>query len=237
AAAREIYTWSKCSHPNVAELIGIVIFRGCLAMISRWAQKGNIMAYLERRPSTNRCRMSLEICNGLTYLHDQNIVHGDLKGANVLIANNGTPVLVDFGNATITGATLQFTRSTETGPSFSTRWTAPEILKGESAHTKAADVYSLGMTILEVLTGKVPYANVHELALIVHIVVKSSMPIRPLEVIPRNSVFGNILWAILTSCWTHNTNQRPTADDVRYMMSRIQRKGLVSVTSEAENGE
>ncbi|CAE6469828.1 unnamed protein product [Rhizoctonia solani] len=55
-AAREIYAWSKCNHLNVVQLVGIVIFRGTLAMVSWWAQNGNVMSYLKGRPHASRCR-------------------------------------------------------------------------------------------------------------------------------------------------------------------------------------
>ncbi|CAE6404004.1 hypothetical protein ACGC1H_005848 [Rhizoctonia solani] len=155
-------------------------------------------------------------------------IHGDLKGANVLVAHDGTPMLADFGNAAIADATLQFTQ-TRTGPSFSPRWTAPEILNGDSGHTKVGDVYSLGMTILEVITGQAPYSGVREQALFMHIVVRAGMPDRPLDVIPEASVFGNVLWAILMSCWSRNPNQRPVAAEVEHMLGGISDHRLIPV--------
>ncbi|CAE6419857.1 unnamed protein product [Rhizoctonia solani] len=125
-AAREIYAWSKCNHLNVVQLVGIIVFRGFLAMVSWWAGNGNVVSYLNRWPNVSRCQTSLSICTGLAYLHEQDIVHGDLKGANVLVGHDGNPMLADFGNASIADATLQFTQ-TAAGPSFSPRWTASGI--------------------------------------------------------------------------------------------------------------
>ncbi|CUA76991.1 Interleukin-1 receptor-associated kinase 4 [Rhizoctonia solani] len=227
-AAREIYAWSKCKHRNVAQLVGIIVFRGCLAMVSWWAGNGNVVSYLKRWPNVSRCQMSLSISTGLAYLHEQDIVHGDLKGANVLVGHDGNPMLADFGNASIADATLHFTQ-TATGPSFSPRWAAPEILSGTSGHTKLADIYSLGMTIIEVFTGKVPYPGVNDYALPLHIAVHLKKPDRPLDVIPDNSVLGNVLWAILMSCWSHNPPQRPSAQDMQHLMGTISDDKLVPV--------
>ncbi|KAJ1304114.1 hypothetical protein OPQ81_008516 [Rhizoctonia solani] len=181
-AAKELYTWSKCKHPNVVSLMGLAVFRNTLAMISLWEGNGNLLQYLSTHGSADRCRLSTSICAGLAYLHENQIIHGDLKGANVLIAEDGTPKLTDFGNAQLVEGTLQFTQ-TSTGPKYSPRWTAPEILKGKSAHTLAGDIYALGMTILvpshksaycsphldnilqEAFTGKVPFANKSDPAL------------------------------------------------------------------------
>ncbi|CEL57197.1 Calmodulin-binding receptor-like cytoplasmic kinase 1 OS=Arabidopsis thaliana GN=CRCK1 PE=1 SV=1 [Rhizoctonia solani AG-1 IB] len=143
-AAREIHTWSKFSHPNIVKLLGLAVYRDCLAMVSPWASNGDLRRYLYRHQSADRCRLSISICAGLAYLHENKVVHGDLKGANVLIAGDGTPMLADFGSSSLRDTTLQFTR-TDTQPGYSLRWTAPEIIRGKSGNTTAGDVYSLGM--------------------------------------------------------------------------------------------
>ncbi|CEL61217.1 Serine/threonine-protein kinase HT1 OS=Arabidopsis thaliana GN=HT1 PE=1 SV=1 [Rhizoctonia solani AG-1 IB] len=212
-AAKEIYTWSKCSHPNVVKLLGLAVYRDCLAMISPWATNGNISSYLSNHQSADRCRLSISICAGLAYLHENNVVHGDLKAANVLIADDGTPMLTDFGNSSLHSTTLQFTE-TLSQPGYSLRWTAPEILRGKSGHTTAGDVYSLGMTILEVLTSEVPFPKKTDLSLYGHIVIHKKRPLRPKTIVPERSIFGNMLWSILTSCWSYEPQLRPDSRTV-----------------------
>ncbi|KEP47474.1 tyrosine kinase domain protein [Rhizoctonia solani 123E] len=73
-AAKEVYTWSKCKHPNVVQLTGLAVFRDCVAMVSRWEENGNLLSYLSSHPSTDRCNLSLAICDGLAYLHGIDIV-------------------------------------------------------------------------------------------------------------------------------------------------------------------
>ncbi|KAH7337414.1 kinase-like domain-containing protein [Rhizoctonia solani] len=147
SAARELYTWSKCRHPNVVELMGLVTFRGSLAMVSVWAEHGTLPAHLKKNPSTDRCSLSTLICRGLVYLHANSIIHGDLKGDNVLISADGNPMLNDFGNASVQNASLRFSQTT-TGIKYSTRWAAPEIIMETTLLTREADIYALGMTIL-----------------------------------------------------------------------------------------
>ncbi|CAE6434573.1 unnamed protein product [Rhizoctonia solani] len=230
-AAKEIYTWSKCKHPNVVELIGSAVFHDCLAMISRWEENGNLLNYLSNHPSADRCVLSTSICAGLAYLHENDIVHGDLKGANILIAADGRPMLMDFGNASLLGATLQFTQ-TNKGPSFSLRWTAPEILQGTSSHTVEADVYSLGMTILEVFTSKIPFADKSHKSLVAHIVLSKRTPTRPETIIPSRSINGNTLWDILTRCWALDPKDRPSARVVWDKMKPITPETLKELKAE-----
>ncbi|KAJ1304116.1 hypothetical protein OPQ81_008518 [Rhizoctonia solani] len=235
-AAKELYTWSKCKHPNVVSLMGLAVFRNTLAMISLWEGNGNLLQYLSTHPSTDRCRLSTSICAGLAYLHENQIVHGDLKGANVLISEDGTPKLTDFGNAQLVEGTLQFTQ-TSTGPSYSPRWTAPEILKGKSAHTLAGDIYALGMTILEAFTGMVPFANKSDQALYIQVGVKRQTPQRPQDIIPETSIHGNVLWAILLSCWSFNPKRRPSAKWVWDSMKLITPDNLKEIEDEPEEDE
>ncbi|KAG9119100.1 hypothetical protein FRC07_006058, partial [Ceratobasidium sp. 392] len=125
----------------------LVEFRGQIGMISTWEMNGHLRLYLEQHPEADRCRLSTEIADGLSYLHQLNIVHGDLKGANILISERGVPLLSDFGNSTIERHTLTFT-DTPTKKAMSLRWAAPEVMDGGTISSIPADVYALGMTIL-----------------------------------------------------------------------------------------
>ncbi|KAG8769565.1 hypothetical protein FRC12_004892 [Ceratobasidium sp. 428] len=143
-AARELYTWSKCEHDNIQRLLGLVEFRGQVGMVSPWQPNGNLHQYLERYPETDRYEMSTQISDGLAYLHRTNIVHGDLKGLNILISKAGSPLLADFGNSFLRECTLKFT-DTSSKHLVSLRWAAPELLGGTAKHNTRTDVYALGM--------------------------------------------------------------------------------------------
>ncbi|QRV82259.1 Serine/threonine-protein kinase [Ceratobasidium sp. AG-Ba] len=146
-AAREMYTASKLIHPNVIRVTGLVLFHNSLAIISPWMENGIITQYLTNNPEVDRCKLCLDICNGLAYLHSKPIVHGDLKGANVLVSADGVAKISDFGNTILKQYTLAFTGSNDL-KGLSMRWTPHELLTDETAGTKptrAADVYALGM--------------------------------------------------------------------------------------------
>ncbi|EUC58262.1 tyrosine kinase catalytic domain protein [Rhizoctonia solani AG-3 Rhs1AP] len=218
--AMELYTWSQCDHRNVWPLMGLADFDGRLAIISVWADHGNLVQYLEKTPNANRCELVLGITTGLAYLHRNGIVHGDLKGLNVLISASRTPMLCDFGNSVIEESTLLFADS-RSGIGNTLRWAAPELLTGETqALSPATDVYSLGMTILETFTGKPPYANLSDHS-VLSVIQKKKLPARPEKEVPVESPYGNILWTLLRSCWSHNPNMRPTVRAVRYIVSNL----------------
>ncbi|KAG9111308.1 hypothetical protein FRC07_008064 [Ceratobasidium sp. 392] len=120
--ARELYTWSKCQHAHVAKLLGLAMFRNQIAMVSPWMENGSMMSYIERNPSADRCQLCAQVAEGLTYLHHIDLIHGDVKAANVLISDQGVAMLTDFGNSILKLSTLRFA-GTDTGCKISVRWT------------------------------------------------------------------------------------------------------------------
>ncbi|KAG8791019.1 hypothetical protein FRC12_010363 [Ceratobasidium sp. 428] len=240
-AARELYTWSKCRHLNVLPLLGLALFQGQIRMVSSWAENGSLPSYLEKHPGIDRCNMSTQICGGVAYLHQTGVIHGDLKGNNVLVSDQGVPVITDFGNAVLEQGTMQFTETVKQG-GFTPRWTAPEILEDQVKQSREADVYALGMTILttqETITGKLPYYYIRNVvALIKAVAIKNETPKRPEESIPSNSLHGDALWLLLMSCWEQEPDKRPDADKVVEIMKGVTRDGLMSpqVATEAEPG-
>ncbi|KAF8599206.1 kinase-like protein [Ceratobasidium sp. AG-I] len=235
-AARELHTWSKCQHPNVLPLLGLVGFRDQIGMVSHWMENGSLPSYLERHPEADRCRLSAEICEGLAYLHAVDIVHGDLKGLNVLISADEAPVLTDFGNAVLQGSTLQFTATTSK-PSLSPRWTAPELMEGPGMYSFAADVYALGMTILEVITGEPPYSNKSDHGVYFAVAIKKESPMRPEVLISSASEDGNKLWMLLTTSWAYKPEDRPSADYMRDVVKTITQEGLKRARAEKVKDE
>ncbi|KAG8751765.1 hypothetical protein FRC11_009028, partial [Ceratobasidium sp. 423] len=183
-AARELYTWSNCKHPNVLQLLGLAAFRGRIGMVSPWIDHGPLPRYLEIDLGVDRCNLCAQICDGLSYLHNIGIVHGDLKGANVLVLADGTPVLTDFGNSTFLGLSLLFTETTREG-SMTGRWA-------------------------EVITGKHPYDGKGDLA-VFKLVSEKRHPERPNEHIPTGSRDGDKFWRLLRRCWAYEPTKRPAA--------------------------
>ncbi|CAE6389035.1 unnamed protein product [Rhizoctonia solani] len=225
-AARELHTWSKCRHPNVIPLLGLALFRGRIGMVSPWMGQGILPHYLKRTLSANRHGLCVQICEGLTYLHHIGIVHADLKGANVLVSDEGNAVLTDFGNSVLADQTMKFTQTTSSA-SMTVRWSAAELIAGTSTPTKASDVYALGMTVLETISGRIPYHGKQDVAIMLLVTVKKETPERP-GCIPNGNVNGDRLWELLLSCWAYEPGERPSAGKVTTILRAMTRKVLPS---------
>ncbi|KAG8729368.1 hypothetical protein FRC11_008919, partial [Ceratobasidium sp. 423] len=209
--AHELYVWSKCQHRNVLELVGVARFRNQLAIVSPWLDNGDLKCFIGHNQGVDRCAL---VAEGIGYLHGRGIVHGDLKAANILVSQDGTLKIIDFGNSALTEYhSLRFS-SSAIGYGVSIRWTAPEILEEKTKSTVAGDIFALGMTILEIVTGAVPYENVKDVVVLKRILAQVH-PSRPEIYIPTGSKQADRLWSLLVSCWKYDGQDRPTALRVR----------------------
>ncbi|CAE6533310.1 unnamed protein product [Rhizoctonia solani] len=120
AMAKEGYTWSKHKHPNILESCGIAEFRDRIALISPWMDNGTVMDYIVQHPNVDRPKLCAQVACGLAYLHSMETIHGDIKGANVLVALNGVARLTDFGSTILKHYSVVFSGDQATG--LSTRW-------------------------------------------------------------------------------------------------------------------
>lgn len=111
-------------------------------------------------PTEERVRLFISVCDAVHYAHDQGVVHRDLKPANILVDQSGQAKVLDFGIARVTGSDQTLaTMQTDVGQLLGTlAYMSPEQVVGDPASIDArSDVYALGVTLYELLCGKLPY--------------------------------------------------------------------------------
>jgi hypothetical protein len=112
---------------------------------------------LARPDRAERLQLLDALLDAVEHAHEQNITHRDIKPENVLIRSDGSPVLLDFGIAHLTGYRSTTALQTQTGSMMGTlRYMSPEQARGEHVN-ESSDVYSLGVLAHEILTGELPY--------------------------------------------------------------------------------
>ncbi|RLN96626.1 hypothetical protein BBJ28_00022383 [Nothophytophthora sp. Chile5] len=152
---QEANLWFKLNHGSLIKLYG-ACHEGRPFFVCERAIKGTLVANFKWRTRDGLWLWLVEAAHGLQHLHENGIVHADLKGNNILICRRGIAKLADFGLSIIANRVDELAAGEGALGAF--RWKAPECLLG-APPTFASDIYSFGMCIIEALTGEFPWGN------------------------------------------------------------------------------
>ncbi|KAG6913526.1 hypothetical protein DXG01_006194, partial [Tephrocybe rancida] len=218
AYAKEAIVWAQLSHPNVLPFYGLAHSPTRLSFVTRWATQGDLTEYLSQNPGANGILLCKDTAAGTEYLHMNDIVHGDLKGCNVLIDSSGRASLCDFGLASVTDPKIikWTTQSTMASQGGTARWQAPEIHESEDEvekvyNTKATDVYAWAGICYEIFTGCLPFFELSNPIVIVAGIIQGHTPTRPET---GNLAWGirglnERVWNLMKECWHFKPSTRP----------------------------
>ncbi|KAF9508521.1 hypothetical protein BS47DRAFT_1415974 [Hydnum rufescens UP504] len=196
--------WTHLDHENVVTLLGHTQELEGPGLVSIWHPHGSILNYLANNTAANREVLCADIALGLQYLHEHEprIIHGDLKGANVLIDSKGKASITDFGLSIILdGAPTGHTSSNFGG---SLRFLAPELLD-ESSRTIHTDIYAYACTCIEILFDQQPYHQISNQGHLLRAIIENVPPYKP----PNEEVTFPLFLRLLQCCWQHDRSSRP----------------------------
>ncbi|KZT55928.1 kinase-like protein [Calocera cornea HHB12733] len=229
-AGRFLYAgaiWRMLDHPNVLPFYGIHIqdmgSRKSIALVTLWADNSDVLNYMRIRPDCDRRSLVKQTASGLAYLHRHGIVHGDVRGSNILIDGQGRPMLGDYGQASaLTSDPEALIEGLSTSEISSTiRWLAPEL-----THTRfpelPADVFSFGRTILELMTGEKPFNEHRNVWQIASMLNQGRLsPKRPAD--PRVVQRGltDEVWELMGEMWENAPAERPEMDVVEERLEQL----------------
>ncbi|KAJ7082103.1 kinase-like domain-containing protein [Mycena epipterygia] len=212
---REALVWQGLHHPFILPLIGIDrdTFADSFCMVSPWMKEGTVLKYLETHGRTDVDRLLREIAQGLGYLHSKHIVHGDLRGANILISDAGHACLADFGLATTISEDIAELLTSSSNRAGSVRWFAPELISpadfgcAKFARTPASDVYAYACVCVELYTGRPPFADVTPETAAMFRVIRGERPRQPANMSEQ-------LWRLVNAGWAPAPGTRPAVGDI-----------------------
>ncbi|KAL5022355.1 hypothetical protein ScPMuIL_001510 [Solemya velum] len=233
--AVEIDILSVCHHKNVVGLHEAFYHDGKLWMFLEFCGAGaldSMMVDLEKPLSEDQIKyVCREMCEALVYLHNNRVIHRDLKAGNVLLTMDGDVKLADFGVSAKNSKTLQ-RRDSFIGTPY---WMAPEVILCETLkdvpYDYRADIWSLGITLIEFAQIEPPNHDMHPMRVLIKIQ-KSSAP--GLNFPSRWSKNFN---DFLLRCLNKDPNQRSSAQELLehpFIKNNVDKKALMELISEAK---
>lgn len=187
----------------VPYLDSFVDSKGSLQIVMEYAENGSLLDVIRKYGELNETVAAIyiaQVLRGLVYLHEQNVIHRDIKAANVLI-QGGVAKLADFGLALDLNDYGKTLRECAGSP----YWMAPEVINGEPINNKS-DIWSVGATTIELLKGHPPLFELAPVPAMFQIGGKKPMPI------PRD--ISDACYDFLSKCFNKNPKLRPEAVDL-----------------------
>ncbi|KAG7290934.1 hypothetical protein NEMBOFW57_000939 [Staphylotrichum longicolle] len=213
ALKREISLLRDLRHANIVQYLGCGSSAEYLNIFLEYVPGGSVQTMLNSYgalPEPLVRSFVRQILNGLSYLHNRDIIHRDIKGANILVDNKGTIKISDFGISKKLEATniLNGANNNKHRPSLqgSVFWMAPEVVK-QTSYTRKADIWSLGCLVVEMMTGQHPFPDCTQLQAIFKIGGAKATPTIPEHASEEAKQF-------LAQTFEIDHNKRPSADEL-----------------------
>ncbi|VAH39280.1 unnamed protein product [Triticum turgidum subsp. durum] len=201
---QEIMILRSVNHENVVRFYGACTKQRKYLIVTEYMAGGNLYDFLHKHNKTLELsfilRIAIGISKGMDYLHQNNIIHRDLKSANLLIGDGQVVKIADFGVSRQRSQEGDMTAETGTY-----RWMAPEVINHKPYDHKA-DVFSFAIVLWELVTSKVPYENLTPL--------QAALSVRQgLRLVIPSGVHPRIS-KLIQRCWGENPNTRPVFSEI-----------------------
>jgi tRNA A-37 threonylcarbamoyl transferase component Bud32/tetratricopeptide (TPR) repeat protein len=233
---RERQILARLEHPGIARLLdGGATSRGTPYFVMEYVEGKPLLDYCDEMGMGVRSRIELflRVCEAVEYAHERLIVHRDLKASNILVNADGQPKLLDFGIAKVLepdeGGQLTLT---QTGlRQFTPDYASPEQIRGDQV-TTATDVYSLGVLLYEMLTGRRPFRFQNASPVDLLNVLLDSTPVKPSSAVTKTEEIGGKVIRPEMVIWHRRTDLRTLVRTLSGDLDNIVLKALAKEPAE-----
>lgn len=207
--AREFSIVIKATQENLLTPKYFDIFERKPYLVLPYSKNGSIQRLVGKFTEDDAWHLFHDVAAGLAYLHNMNpsLIHQDIKPDNIMISDNGTYMITDFGVSAHAKSTLRKSLSTKFASAGTTAYMAPERFSKDNTPIKANDIWSLGAMVYEMVSGDVPFSSGTEIE--GGILQKNGAEIPDL---PAN--FTPELNQMIQMCLNENPWDRPTAEEI-----------------------
>ncbi|KAJ3679261.1 hypothetical protein LUZ60_017272 [Juncus effusus] len=220
---QEVVMLTKLNHPNIVKFVGMCMKPEVFCIVTEYEKGGSLRSFLMKRqnkavPLKLAVRQALDVARGMEYVHREKLIHRDLKSDNLLIAGDKSIKIADFGVARIEVKPEGMTPETGTY-----RWMAPEMIQ-HRPYTQKVDVYSFGIVLWELVTGKLPFDNMTAVQAAFAVVNRGARPVVPADCYPA-------LANLMSRCWDTDPDVRPTFAEIVVILEEIEKEVFTNVRS------
>lgn len=226
---QEIQVMAKCQHENLVELLGFSSDGDDLCLVYVYMPNGSLLdrlSCLDATPPLSwhmRCKIAQGAANGISFLHENHHIHRDIKSANILLDEDFTAKISDFGLAR---ASEKFAQTVMTSRIVgTTAYMAPEALRGEI--TPKSDIYSFGVVLLEIITGLPAVDENREPQLLLDIKEEIEDEEKTIEdyidvkINDADSTSFETMYSVASQCLNEKKNRRPDIKKVQEQLQEI----------------
>ncbi|MEO1766010.1 serine/threonine protein kinase [Thiobacter aerophilum] len=171
---REVQSAGKLNHPNIVTIYDVGRAEGVAYMAMEFLEGKELREILDSGvvlPLDKVVHIAAQVCDGLAFAHEHGIVHRDIKPANIMVMKNGMVKITDFGIAQVSSASRTMAGMVMGSP----KYMSPEQVVGQTVDGRS-DIFSLGVVLYEMLTGKTPFVGDNISAIMYQILNEEPIP-------------------------------------------------------------